>query len=155
MSQIIKAGIVLGIGMMGFFDGIIFHQVLQWHHLVCFTEYCKPNTIVDLQLQNHQDGVFQFFMWIVVLVGAFMMFKAATHFNIRTSVGAKVFAGALLIGGGIFNFFEGLIDHQILGIHHVLPGPHQFTADMVFLASGIVLPLIGYLYIKRERAEFG
>ena len=28
------AGILLGVGIGGFFDGVVFHQVLQWHHLV-------------------------------------------------------------------------------------------------------------------------
>lgn len=153
MSQIIKAGIVIGIGLMGFFDGIVFHQVLQWHHVVCYTAYCKPNTLAELQLQTYQDGMFHAAVWFIVLIGVFMLFRAATQFNIRSRLGARVFAGALLIGAGIFNFVEGLIDHQILGIHHVLPGPNQFTADMVFLASGIVLPFIGYLYIRREKVE--
>jgi len=42
-------------------------------------------------------------------------------------------------------FVEGIIDHQILGLHHLLPDdPHQFLYDMMFLASGVVLFLIGW-----------
>ena len=53
--------------------------------------------------------------------------------------------GGMLAGWGIFNFVEGLIDHQILGIHHVRPGhPHQLLYDLLFLASGIVLMLVGW-----------
>jgi uncharacterized membrane protein len=26
------AGIFLGLGLGGFFDGIVLHQILQWHH---------------------------------------------------------------------------------------------------------------------------
>ena len=56
----------------------------------------------------------------------------------------KALTGAILVGCGLFNFFEGIIDHQILGLHHVLPDdPHQFLYDMLFLASGVVLILIG------------
>jgi uncharacterized membrane protein len=40
---------------------------------------------------------------------------------------------------------EGIIDHQILGLHHLLPDdPHQFLYDMMFLASGGVLFFIGW-----------
>jgi uncharacterized membrane protein len=61
------------------------------------------------------------------------------------------FWGSVLAGWGIFNFVEGLIDHQILGIHHVLPGhPNEFLFDMLFLASGIALALIGYLLCRRS-----
>jgi uncharacterized membrane protein len=44
---------------------------------------------------------------------------------------------------------EGLVDHQILGIHHVLPGnPHQFLFDMLFLATGFLLCIIGFCLIR-------
>jgi uncharacterized membrane protein len=57
----------------------------------------------------------------------------------------KAFAGAILIGCGLFNFVEGIIDHQILGLHHLLPDdPHQFLYDMMFIASGVVLFFIGW-----------
>jgi uncharacterized membrane protein len=62
----------------------------------------------------------------------------------------------MLAGCGFFNFFEGLIDHQILGIHHVLPGnPHQFLYDMLFLANGIVFFLIGACLIRVPQTTTG
>ncbi len=39
------AGIFLGLGLGGFFDGIILHQVLQWHHL--FTSVGFPQTLLE------------------------------------------------------------------------------------------------------------
>ena len=29
-----SAGILLGVGLGGFFDGIVLHQLLQWHHMI-------------------------------------------------------------------------------------------------------------------------
>jgi Predicted membrane protein (DUF2243) len=29
-----SAGILLDLGLGGFFDGIVLHQILQWHHMV-------------------------------------------------------------------------------------------------------------------------
>jgi uncharacterized membrane protein len=51
--------------------------------------------------------------------------------------------GLGLEGWGIFNLIEGLVDHQILGLHHVHPAPHQFEYDMGFLAFGVVLLIAG------------
>ena len=60
-----------------------------------------------------------------------------------------VLLGAMLSGSGLFNFFEGLIDHQILGIHHVLPGnPHQFLFDMLYLANGGLFFLVGVWLVR-------
>ena len=30
----IRAGILFGLGLGGFFDGIVLHQVLQWRHML-------------------------------------------------------------------------------------------------------------------------
>ena len=86
-------------------------------------------------------------VWIISLVGAGMLFRAARH-PVRTWSG-QVLSGAMLAGWGCFNFVEGLIDHQLLGIHHVLPGhPQQLLWDMSFLASGVVFVIVGSLLVR-------
>ena len=32
--SLLMAGVLFGLGLGGFFDGIVFHQILQWHHMV-------------------------------------------------------------------------------------------------------------------------
>jgi uncharacterized membrane protein len=146
-NPLVRAGIVLGLGFGGFADGIILHQILGWHHLVCVTAHCRPASIQQLQLQNTQDGFFHLALWLVSLVGTAMLFRAARHAG--PAGNGRVLLGAMLAGWGLFNFVEGLIDHQILGIHHVLPGhPHQFIFDLLFLAAGVALVLIGGHLIK-------
>jgi uncharacterized membrane protein len=56
-------------------------------------------------------------------------------------------------GIGLFDVVEGLIDHQILGIHHVKPGPHQLAWDLGFLALGAVLVIIGSKMILGGRRQ--
>lgn len=148
-NSLIKAGIVLGLGFGGFADGIVLHQILGWHHLVCITEHCQPTSIEQLQRQNTQDGFFHLFVWIISLVGVAMLFCAARHQV--TGWSGRVLFGAMLAGCGLFNFVEGTLDHQILGIHHVLPGhPHQLLWDMLFLASGVVFVIVGRLLMRSE-----
>lgn len=141
-NPLVWAGLVLGMGFGGFADGIILHQILGWHHLVCVTAHCRPTSIEQLQLQNVQDGFFHLGLWLVTLMGMVMLFRAARP--VGPAWNGRVLFGAMLAGCGLFNFFEGIIDHQILGIHHVLPGhPHQFLFDMLWLANGILFFLIG------------
>ena len=149
MTSITKAGIVLGLGLGGFIDGIVLHQILGWHHLVCTTETCQAETVEALKTQNTQDGFFHLATWLLTLAGIQLLFRAGRPPHRNWS--GKALIGGLLAGWGVFNFVEGLIDHQILGIHHVLLGhPREFLFDMLFLASGVVLILGGWMMWKNS-----
>jgi len=146
-NPLVRAGVVLGMGFGGFADGIILHQILGWHHLVCYSAHCVPNSIAQLQHENMQDGYFHLGLWLVCLVGMAMLFRAACRAG--PAVNGRVLFGSMLAGWGLFNFVEGIVDHQILGIHHVLPGhPHQLWFDLLFLAVGVVFFMIGARLIR-------
>ena len=153
-SPLNRAGIVLGLGLGGFFDGIVLHQILGWHHLICTTSHCQPTSIEHLKRQNFQDGLFHLALWFVTIVGIALLYRARREPRDRFD-GKKLF-GSVLGGWGVFNFVEGLIDHQILGIHHVLPGhPNQLLYDLIFLASGVVLALCGWWLARPNRSVHG
>jgi uncharacterized membrane protein len=152
LHPLVLGGVILGTGLGGFFDGIVLHQILQWHHLVCVTEHCQPTSVDHLKQQNRQDGFFHLAVWVLTCVGSFRVFRAAGRPDASRS--PRVLLGAVLCGWGVFNFVEGLIDHQILGIHHVLPGsPYQLHADLSFLASGVILFFAGHWLMRRGFAE--
>jgi uncharacterized membrane protein len=140
-KALIKAGVVLGLGFGGFADGIVLHQILGWHHVICITPDCQPLSIQQLEHQNAQDGFFLLITWIISLTGMVMLFHAARRQASDWS--GQVLFGAMLAGWGLFNFLEGLLNHQILGIHHVLPGNHQLLWDMLYLALGLVFIYVG------------
>ena len=57
-----------------------------------------------------------------------------------------------MIGFGLFNLVEGLIDHQILGIHHVnetVPQSQWLYWDLGFLLWGALMVVIGW-WLSRE-----
>ena len=58
--------------------------------------------------------------------------------------------GGVLAGWGVFNLVEGVVDHLVLGVHHVRGGPHELAYDLGFLALGAVLVVVGLL-LSRER----
>lgn len=49
---------------------------------------------------------------------------------------------------GIFNLVEGVIDHTILGLHHVREGGNELPWDLGFLALGVVLIVGGWLLVR-------
>ena len=142
------AGIVLGLGQAGFFDGIVIHQLLQWHHM--FTNVKTDSTVAGLELNTLGDGLFHLLDYLLTLVGIGLLWRAMLREDVSRST--ATFGGALLIGAGLFDFVEGLIDHQILGIHHVKPGPHEFAWDMGFLAVGIGLMVMGWFVTTLDKA---
>jgi uncharacterized membrane protein len=149
-SPLSRAGLVLGMGFGGLADGVILHQILGWHHLVCYTLDCQPTSVGELELENTQDGYFHLGLWLTLLAGTIMLFRAARRPEGTRS--GRVLAGAMLSGSGLFNFVEGLVNHQILGIHHVLPGnPHQHLFDMLYLGNGLLFLAIGLLLIRSPR----
>ena len=148
-NPLVWAGVVLGMGFGGLADGIVLHSILGWHHLVCAgaTVYCQPTSMEQLKLENTQDGYFDLALWLVLLAGTAMLFRAARHAGPADR--ARVLCGSMLAGCGAFDFLEGLVNHQILGLHHVLPGdPHQFLFDMLYLAAGAFLFTIGAWLIR-------
>ncbi|MFC4638168.1 DUF2243 domain-containing protein [Deinococcus hohokamensis] len=134
-----RGGVLLGLGLGGFFDGIVLHQILQWHHLLSAREL--PVTLDALKLNTLFDGLFHALTYVLTVAGVLLVWQG------RGESGQPrpwpVFAGTLLLGWGLFNVVEGLINHQLLGLHHVRPGPHQLAYDLGFLAWGAVMIVLG------------
>ena len=145
------AGIVLGVGLGGFVDGILLHQLLQWHHMLTSTDtdnvgirYYPRDTVHGLQMNTVWDGVFHTFTWLMVLTGLAMLYSRVQHSRGRVW-SSRALWGWVLVGWGVFNLVEGVVDHHLLGIHHVRSGPHQLAWDLAFLAFGALLVAGGWL----------
>jgi uncharacterized membrane protein len=141
------AGIVLGFGLGGFVDGVVAHQLLEWHHLLS-TPY-PPSTEQNLRLNMIGDGLFHLACLLVVLTGVALLARAETA---MPGDGRRL-AGWMLVGWGVFNVVEGLVDHHLLNLHHVRPGPDQLGYDLGFLAFGLLLVLVGLLTARVRRLD--
>jgi uncharacterized membrane protein len=141
-------GIILGIGLGGFFDGIFLHQVFQLHHM--FSSAITVDTVSGLRMNTLGDGVFHTVTWLAVLIGLGLLYSRVTHGR-RQVWGGAVLWGWMLSGWGWFNLVEGLIDHEILGIHHVYSGANQTLWDMLFLVSGVIFVLVGWSIARRAK----
>jgi uncharacterized membrane protein len=93
-SPLLVAGIMLGVGLGGFVDGIVLHQILQWHHLV--SEPYPPETVDNLKLNTLLDGLFHAFTWVMTAVGLALLWRASKRPGVLWSTSALV--GSLAIG---------------------------------------------------------
>jgi uncharacterized membrane protein len=143
--QLISAGILLGTGLGGFVDGILLHQLLQWHNMVSSVR--PPVDLVSMKYNMVWDGVFHTGTWLMTVLGLWRLWVATSDPAARS---AKTLLGAMLLGWGLFNFVEGLVDHQIFGLHHVHPGEDQLAWDLGFLALGLVQICGGWWLIRRR-----
>ncbi|MBE9197653.1 MULTISPECIES: DUF2243 domain-containing protein [unclassified Nodularia (in: cyanobacteria)] len=141
------AGIFLGLGLGGFVDGIVLHQILQWHHMLSNVRPLK--TVSNIDLNMVWDGLFHAFDWVMTVVGVALLWRAGGRADVPWST--HIFVGSLLMGAGLFNFVEGLINHQILGIHHVKPGPNQLAWDVGFLLSGLLMVVVGGIILQNSK----
>ena len=140
--------LLLGIGLGGFVDGILLHQVLQWHHMLTSTGDYPMTTVAGLEANTLADGFFHVATWLFVAAGSWLMWRAWQKG--RLAPPWRVHLGLLLVGWGAFNLVEGLIDHELLGVHHVrddLGGPIGW--DLAFLALGALLVLGGRALQRR------
>ena len=145
---LIVAGILLGLGQAGFFDGIVFHQLLQWHHM--FTNIESTDTVSGLELNTLGDGLFHLADWLFTLAGLVVLWLAAIRDKVELST--SVFIGAFCIGAGLFNVVEGILSHHVLQIHHVKPGAHQLVYDLGFIGAGILAIAIGWFILNSDKS---
>jgi uncharacterized membrane protein len=146
-SSVTRAGFIIGLGIGGFFDGIVLHQILQWHHMLTSAGY-PPDSVENLQINTLADGFFHAATWILTLTGIYLLWNALRRPS--GTFATRVLTGAMLMGWGAFNVVEGIIDHHILQIHHVRPGPNEALWDIGFLIWGAVMVIGGWILTRSQ-----
>jgi uncharacterized membrane protein len=151
------AAALLGIGMGGFVDGIVFHQLLQTHNMLSAPGF-YPKTgvpperlVVNLEVNMFWDGLFHVFTWVTTAAGLALLWQCGQRADVPWST--RTLVGGLALGWGLFNLVEGIIDHHILHIHHVTETENHLVWDLAFLASGVVLIGVGLALIRAGRSD--
>jgi uncharacterized membrane protein len=100
-------GILLGIGIVGFIDETVFHQLLQWHNFYWNTD--QFGRILS-------DGLFHIFSTLLLLWGTIRLWRSSLSW---TAFNRKIIVAGILMGAGGFNFYDGIVQHAILHLHLV------------------------------------
>ncbi len=139
------SGLVLGFGMGGFLDGIVLHQLLQWHHLV--SSIYPMDTLEGLEINTLWDGIFHIAMYIITVVGLVMLWQALTRKDVRPS--PRVVIGAVLVGVGVFHVVDSVLNHWLLQVHHICYGPNLVACDVGYFLIGLVLLAVGVVLLRQ------
>jgi uncharacterized membrane protein len=140
-------GVMLGIGLGGFADGILLHQILQWHHMLSSAGY-PPDSLENLTLNTVFDGLFHVLAWGATAVGLYLLHRASRAGAAWS--GARLLGG-MAIGWGAFNLVEGVMDHHLLGLHHVNEtATSPIVWDVGFLVFGAMLVIVGVTLARRK-----
>jgi uncharacterized membrane protein len=144
-APLAAAAAVLGIGIGGFADGIVLHQILQWHEML--TNKIPPDTIVAKSVNMFWDGIFHSFTLLTTITGIYLLWKLLKRPGINRS--GYLLTGGMTGGWGLFNVVEGIIDHQILKLHNVRElTPNKDLWNYGFLVFGVLLILAGWAMIR-------
>ena len=108
------AALVLGIALGGFFDGILLHQVLQWHHLLSLVD---DPAVQDPRVQILADGLFHVLMYVIAAVGLALLWRRRAAFS-EPGAGAGVLRGAV-VGFALWNVLDVVLFQWILRIHRI------------------------------------
>lgn len=135
---------ILGMGIGGFIDGILFHQILQWHGML--SSRIAIDTLLGKSINMFWDGIFHLFTLTAVIIGVVSLVRLINKKFINSSPGLAW--GGSIAGWGIFNFVEGIINHQIVNLHNVNEfSLNQDIWNLGFLGSGVILIIIGSILI--------
>ena len=145
-SSLRWAGYALGFALGGFFDGILLHQVLQWHHLLSGIDEARQ----DIRFLILTDGLFHVLMYAIAAAGLWLLWRARAAFAVA-GADRLLFANAL-IGFGVWHILDSLLSHWILGIHRIrMDVDNPLFWDLLwFFVFGVLPALIG-LALRRNR----
>jgi len=140
-------GAVLGVGLGALLDGILLHQILQWHHLI--SARVPPTSVEALEANTLADGLLHAIAWLVTVTGIALIVRAGA--SLEGQAAGRRLLGGIIIGWGAFNLLDAVINHHILVLHHVREGPAQTVYDVVFLVVAVATVAIGVAVHRSAR----
>lgn len=149
-GPLVSAGTLLGAGLGGFLDGILLHQIAQVHNMLS-AEY-PPTTLVNVEINMFWDGLFHALCWVMTAVGLAFLWRAGRRSDVPWST--RTFVGSLVLGFGVFNLVEGVVDHHLLKLHNVVQRLGESAWDYGFLAvGGVGMIALGWTLIRSGRDD--
>lgn len=139
---------VLGFALGGFFDGILLHQILQWHHLLSLVPQ-----VTNLRMQVLWDGYFHALMYVIAALGLWGLWRAHRSAEL---VRARSVFGALLVGFGLWHIIDAVLSHWLLGIHRIrVDVDNPLFWDLLWFFAFGVVPLIIGIWLGRGGGRSG
>ncbi|PGL69191.1 DUF2243 domain-containing protein [Bacillus sp. AFS055030] len=136
------SGFLFGLGLVAFFDETVFHQLLHWHHF-----YDKSTTNIGLI----SDGLFHAFSWFATIASLFML----ANIRRKKSLYLKRWIGGVLLGAGLFQLYDGTVQHKWMKLHQIRYNVDIMPYDLTWNITASILTLIGFILILKTRNKGG
>ncbi|OAH59594.1 hypothetical protein AWH48_00365 [Domibacillus aminovorans] len=134
------AGILFGLGLVGFIDETVFHQLLHWHHFY-------DNATTDIGLVS--DGLFHAFSWFSTIGSSFLI----ADLHRRNAFWFTRWGGGVLLGGGAFQLYDGIIQHKLMRIHQIRYNVDIFPYDFIWNIIAAIMIIIGMILLVRTNTK--
>ena len=142
-----RAGLAAGVGLGAFVDGIVFHQILQWHHFL--SDDVSTDSVAGLETNTLADGLFHAFAWAICAAGIWMLWQAGRRGEMPER---RVLIGAMVAAFGAFSVLDVVVLHFALGLHHLYQrGDFELGSDLIYLAVSLAVTVAGVAIGGRDR----
>ncbi|MFC4100210.1 DUF2243 domain-containing protein [Paenibacillus xanthanilyticus] len=136
LDRNLLSGWLFGLGFVAFIDETVFHQLLHWHHF-----YDKATTNIGLV----SDGLFHAFSWFATIISLFQLAELR-----RGGAWNKPrWLGASWMGAGVFQLYDGLIQHKLMRLHQIRYVANVAVYDIIWNALAACILLAGIAMIRR------
>lgn len=133
------SGILLGVGFAAFVDETVFHQILRWHHF-----YDRSTAAAGLV----SDGIFHAFGWFATVAALFLF----ADLRRSASLDWTRWWGGAFLGAGLFQLYDGTVQHKLLGLHQIRYDVDLLAYDLTWNLVALVLIAVGVVLVVRARA---
>lgn len=111
--EVIAGWLMVGFALGGFFDGILLHQILQWHHLLSGLDSADS---ANLPFQIMMDGMFHLLMYVLGVLGIILILRGRSG---RVALHTNRILQLALIGFAAWHIVDAVVSHWLLGIHRI------------------------------------
>jgi uncharacterized membrane protein len=148
----VGGAVTFGFGLGGLLDGIVLHQVLQWHNLV--STPIPPESLAALETNVFWDGLFHLSTTVLLVIGVVLLWRG-WELRGRTTGNLSALAGLALIGWGSFHVVDHLVFHLLLELHDIRDAAVNVALyNWGFFTIGVALAALGWL-LFRKRGRIG
>lgn len=123
---------LIGAAIMAGIDEIVFHQLLGWHHF-----YDGSSSEIGL----FSDGLLHAAELIALVAGFFLLADARRRASFSPLVAWAGFFGGL----GVFQLWDGIVDHKVLRLHQIRYDVDLLPYDLAWNGFGLILLTTGII----------
>ena len=140
MNRSIGSGFLFGIGLVAFIDEAVFHQLLHWHHF-----YDRSTTEIGLV----SDGAFHAFSRFATIGGLFLL----ADLRRTRQLSWTRWRGGILLGGGMFQLYDGTIQHKLMNLHQIRYVEDVYLYDWIWNTIAALLIVIGGAMLYKSASK--